>query len=117
MQDYLNQFTENMKKYATDAMNSASELQKITAETFDRHTRKNIDALNAAVENATRNMQALSGIRQFDELTSFYQDLSKEANANTIAYTRQVLEDALSTARQYTDAIEKSIEALNKADK
>jgi len=110
--DYINQITENFKKFTDNAKNPAAEIQKVATETLEAQTRKNIETLNSAVSDATKNMQKLARVKKFEELTSFYQDISKEASDKTLAYTKEVLENALDVSKKYAQAIEKSIESV-----
>lgn len=110
--DYINQFTENFKKFTDDTKDSAAEIKKVATETLETQTRKNLEVLNSAVTDATKNMQKLAGVKKFEELTGFYQEISKEASDKALAYTKEVLENALDISKKYASAIEKSIESV-----
>ena len=56
-------------------------------------------------------------LQKFEELTGFYQEVSKEASDKTLAYTKEVLENALDVSKKYTSAIEKSIESVKNSTK
>ena len=113
--DYINQMTENFKKFASGEANPAAEIQKVTTETLEAQTRKNLETINSAVADTTKNLQKLAGVKKFEELTNFYRDFSKEANEKTLAYTKEVLEDALTISKKYAQAIEASIDSVKKS--
>ena len=114
--DYINQMTENLQKIASGEINPAAEIQKVTTETIETQTRKNLETLNSIIADTTKNLQKLAGVKKFEELTNFYRDFSKEANEKTLSYTKNVLEDALTVSKKYAKAIENSIESVKKSD-
>ena len=112
--DYMNQMTENMKKFAEYAFTPASDIQKLNVETFEYYTRKNLEAMNEAFENASQKMQKLAGIKQFDELTQFCNECAREANETVLVKTREWVDDSISVSKKYMSALDNEFKAAEK---
>ncbi len=107
--EYVNQFTENMKKLTQNAFCPVSDLQKVTTETFEHYTRKNMELMTSAFESTTKRMQSLAEIKKAEDFAKFCSDCAQEASEQAMTLTKEAFDESLEVSKKYAEAFKKSV--------
>ena len=106
--DYMNQFTENMKKFTQNAFNPVSDFQKVTTEVVQDYTRKNIEAFTSTFSSTNQKMQELAEIKKAEDFAKFCTDCTKEASETALKLTKEALDNSIKVSKKYAEIAEKS---------
>lgn len=107
--EYMNQFTENMKKMTQNGFFPVTDLQKVTTETFEHYTRKNMELMTSVFENTTKKMQSLAEIKKAEDFAQFCSDCAQEASEKAMTMTKEAFDESLEVSKKYADAFKKSV--------